>query len=172
MAYDTEEDDPELSSTLSTPQRLPTRKHKSTTVEETRTSSTSFVKKEGDMSPIKEEEKNGYEELDQTQELSYETDISVKKELKTEKKESQIKEESIANGSAAHVESESEKEDGTTVVRRAHKRNVSALSNLSISPLLDEAEPQQESQQHEFTMNLRTRGKTGGKRTKRGHKKR
>jgi hypothetical protein len=173
LTYDTKEDDPELSSAFSTPQRLPSRKYKSTTVkEETRTRSASFVKKEEDMSSIKEEEKDGLEELDLTQELSYETDTSVKKELKIEKKEEpQIKEEPMATKYTAHVESEPE-EDEATAVRRVHKRNASVLSNLSISSLLEEAEPQQESRQNGLTMNLRTRGRTEGQGKKEGRKKR
>lgn len=174
LAYDTKEDDLELSSTLSTPQRLPSRKYKSTTVKkETRTRSTSVVKQEEDMSPIKEEEKDDLEELDLTQELSYETDISIKKEVKTEKKEnSHIKKEPMATAYAAHVESEPEEKNETTVVRRVHKRNVSALSNLSISPLLEETEPQQEFPQNGLTMNLRTRGKIERQSKKGGRKKR
>jgi len=40
-----------------------------------------------------------------------------------------------------YVKSELKKEDEAIVVRRIYKRNILALSNLSISPLLEKAEP-------------------------------
>jgi hypothetical protein len=45
------------------------------------------------------------------------------------------------NRYVADVELELEKEDEAIIVRRAYKCNISALFNLSISSLLEEAEP-------------------------------